>query len=184
MKVVLKSWAKHLPNLATKRKKIQSALELHHLHSEDAEITKEALDKEAQLQQNFHKAWLAEEEYWRKKSRSLWLKAGDKNSSFFHKQAQARKWSNAILEIKEENITHKDNTSIKRATFLHFKNLYYEEEEMGQNSKLLEVVPLLITTKMNQLLEAKVTKSEVKDALYAMDPDKAPGLDGFTTRFL
>jgi hypothetical protein len=39
MKVVLKSWAKHLPNPATKRKKIQSALELHHLHLEDAKIT-------------------------------------------------------------------------------------------------------------------------------------------------
>ena len=151
---------------------------------EDAEITKEALDKEAHLQQKFHKACLAEEEYWRQKSRSLWLKAGDRNSSFFHKQAQARKCSNSISDIKEENTIHNDNTSIKRATFLHFKNLYSEEVEMGQNSKLLEVVPLLITAKMNQLLEEKVTKNEVKDSLFVMYPNKAPGPDGFTARFL
>jgi hypothetical protein len=114
---------------------------------------------------------LAEEEYWRLKSRSLWLKAGDRNSSFFHKQAQARKCSNSISEIKEENTIHKDNTSIKKAAFLHFKNLYSEEEELGQNSKLLEVVPLLIT-KMNQLLEAKVTKMKSRMPSLLWTPTK------------
>jgi hypothetical protein len=70
-------------------------------------ITREILDKEVQLQQQYHKACLAEEETWRIKSRCLWLKAGDRNSSFFHKQAQARKCFNSIAEIKEEAIITK-----------------------------------------------------------------------------
>eukprot|EP00253_Pinus_taeda_P027485 PITA_27485 len=37
---------------------------------------------------------------------------------------------------------------------------------------------------MNQALERKITQKEVKEALYAMDPDKAPGPDGFTPRFV
>ena len=37
---------------------------------------------------------------------------------------------------------------------------------------------------MNEILEAKVTKDEVKKALFDMDPDKAPGPDGFSARFL
>eukprot|EP00253_Pinus_taeda_P018786 PITA_18786 len=37
---------------------------------------------------------------------------------------------------------------------------------------------------MNHQLEAKVTMDEVKTALFAMDPDKAPGPDGFSARFL
>jgi len=37
---------------------------------------------------------------------------------------------------------------------------------------------------MNQALERKITQKEVKEALFAMDPDKAPGLDGFTPKFL
>ena len=37
---------------------------------------------------------------------------------------------------------------------------------------------------MNALLEAKVSKNEVKNALFAMDLDKVPGLDGFSARFL
>eukprot|EP00253_Pinus_taeda_P029587 PITA_29587 len=35
---------------------------------------------------------------------------------------------------------------------------------------------------MIQTLDAKITQNEVKEALYAMDPDKAPGPDGFMPR--
>ena len=49
---------------------------------------------------------------------------------------------------------------------------------------MIDVVPSLINIEMNHLLEAKVTKNEVKDALFDMDPDKALGPDGFTTKFL
>ena len=120
MKTTLKSWVKTLPNPANERKILQCSVEGHHQQAEIADITKEFLDKEAQLQQNFHKACLIEEEYWRLNSHSLWLKVGDRNSSFFHKQAQARKCTNAISEIKDGTITHKDNASIKKASSLHF----------------------------------------------------------------
>eukprot|EP00253_Pinus_taeda_P017830 PITA_17830 len=155
-----------------------------HLHLETAEITNEELEKEAKLQQNFHKACLAEEEYWRLNSRSLWLKSGDINSSFFHKQAQARKGRNSITEIKEENSVLKDFASIKKAASDHFEKLYREEIEAEQNDNLLDAVPNLIAPKMNQVLESKITHKETKEALFAMDPDKAPGPDGFTPRFL
>eukprot|EP00253_Pinus_taeda_P034743 PITA_34743 len=145
---------------------------------------KEKLRREAQLQHNFHKAYLAEEEYWRLKSRSLWLKSGDRNSSFFHKQAQARKCRNSISEIKEDNCTLKDFSSIKKAASEHFEKLYREDIEAGQNDNLLDVLPSLITSRMNQALEGKINQNEVMEALFAMDPDKAPRPDGFTPRFL
>jgi hypothetical protein len=101
---------------------------------------------------------LSEEQYWRHKSSSICLKAGDRNTSFFHKQAQARRSFNSISEIKEDATTHKDFINIKRETSSHFKNLYSEEGERAQNTKFLDVVPSKITKKMNQILEAKVTK--------------------------
>eukprot|EP00253_Pinus_taeda_P025327 PITA_25327 len=166
------------------RKNIQECLENHHLKSEKEVITKETLDKEAELQQKLLKASSAEEEYWRVKYRRLWLKAGDRNSAFFHKQAQARKNFNSISKINVENITHRDLQSIKKVAFLHFKNLYSEKETLGQSSSLINEVPSLISARKNQPLEAEVTKEEIKIALFFMALDKAPGPDGFTTRFL
>ena len=120
----------------------------------------------------------------RLKSRSLWLKAGDRNSSFFHKQAQARKCINSISEIKDGTIIHKGNANIKKVASLHFKSLYSEDINLEQNSEMMERIPSLISAEMNHLLEAKVTKKEVKATLFSMNPDKAPGLDGFSAKFL
>lgn len=154
VKRALKSWAKSLLNPANERKKIQRTLEFHHLQAEKVDITKEILDKEAQLQQNYHKACLAEEEYWRLKSRRLWLKARGRNSSFFHKQARARQCINSISEIKDGTTIHKDNTNIKKAASFHFKSLYSEDINLDQIFDMIDMVPSLITVEMNHLLEA------------------------------
>jgi ribonuclease HI len=151
---------------------------------ENASLTKELIDQEAQLQQCYHKACLAEEEYWRLKSRNLWLKAGDRNTAFFHKQAQVRKCFNTISEIKVDRDTHNDFDHIKKAAFSHFQDLYREDKDPNQYPDLLDIIPTVLSQRMKEKLEAKVTKDEVKKALFDMDPDKAPGPDGFSARFL
>jgi hypothetical protein len=50
--------------------------------------------------QNYMRVLHNEEKEWRLKSRALWLQAGDKNTSFFHKQAKARQHRNTVEEIK------------------------------------------------------------------------------------
>lgn len=142
------------------------------------------MEKEAKLQQSFHKACLVEEEYWRLKSRSLWLKSGDRNSSFFHKQVQAKKGHNSITEIEEDSYILKNFVSIKKAASENFEKLYREYLGADQSNILLDVVPRLITRRMSQALDGKITQKEVKEALFAMDPDKALGPDSFTPRFL
>lgn len=46
-----------------------------------------------------------EEIAWRQRSRALWLKEGDMNTSFFHKMANAHKRSNNIDQLVIQNTT-------------------------------------------------------------------------------
>eukprot|EP00253_Pinus_taeda_P023602 PITA_23602 len=184
VKRALKHWAKSLPKPDTERKNIKVSLANHQSHMEESPITKDLLHQEAHLQQHYNKACLAEEEYWRLKSRSLWLKSGNRNTTFFHKQAQSRKCYNTISEIKVDNETFKEFANIKKAAHAHFLKLYSEEKVQHHASNLLETIPATISPSMNETLEAKITKDEVRKALYDMDLDKAPGPDGFTARFL
>ncbi|XP_074313486.1 uncharacterized protein LOC141648659 [Silene latifolia] len=43
-----------------------------------------------------------EEQFWRQRSHALWLKDGDKNTSFFHKQAGQRKAKNYISKLVDD----------------------------------------------------------------------------------
>lgn len=184
VKGALKRWAKTLSNPTTDRKYMKASLASQQKSMEKDTITKEVLKQESHLQQCYHKACLAEEEYWRLKSHNLWLKAGDRNTAYFHKQAQARKCFNTISEIKEDNDIHKDFEYIKKAAFLHFQSLYSEDKDPNQYSDLLDVIPSVISQRTKETLEAKITKEGVEKALFDMDQDKAPGPDGFSARFL
>ena len=80
---------------------------------EAAPATMELLNAEIDLQKELHKALRREEEYWRIKCRSTWLQAGDKNTSFFHKQAECRKNHNTIREIHFQGKTFNKIAEIK-----------------------------------------------------------------------
>jgi hypothetical protein len=47
----------------------------------------------------------------------------------------------------------------------------------------LSIIPGLIKEDVNTKLTKEVTQQEIKEALDQMNPDKAPGPDGFTSRF-
>jgi hypothetical protein len=59
------------------------------------------LEEENKAFLNHQKAIKNEESIWRLKFRSLWLKEGDRNTSFFHKQLKAKEIRNNVNEIKK-----------------------------------------------------------------------------------
>ena len=115
----------------------------------------------------------------------LWIQARDKNTTFFHKQGQARKIYNSINEIQMQDQVIKDFSGIKEASHSFFKNLYSapDLEPVDPNSYPLSEIQNLINEDDNQLLNNLVSIHEIKKSLFNMDPDKAPGPDGFTARF-
>jgi flagellar motor switch protein FliG len=98
---------------------------------------------------------------------------------------EARKQYKAVTEVQVQNKTIADLEGIKQAAYKAFETLYIEPKgiEMDQQRYPLTVIPRIINEDTNSKLTREVTQQEIKEALDQMNPDKAPGLDGFTTIF-
>jgi len=81
------------------RLEAQHQLERHQLNMEEGSITPDNLEQETTLKCTLHTACILEEDYWRKKYRSLLLKSCDMNTTYFHKQAEAHKQVSYVKEI-------------------------------------------------------------------------------------
>ena len=120
------------------------------------------------------------------KSRSFWLQAGDKNTAFFHRQCRARLSQKHISKISiGEGVIIRGQYLLKQAASRHFY-LFFQEDGLSDgevSAKFLENVPSLVSSKDNYDLMKPFTEKEILDVIWAMDPDKAPGPDGFSFQF-
>eukprot|EP00253_Pinus_taeda_P029442 PITA_29442 len=175
---------KILPKLTSDHKPILLCLK----EEEDLEkdISPLDLDKEKSTQRKTYFSFRSEEEYWRLKSHSLWLKDGDRNTTYFHRQYRARLSRNHITEITTSNgQVCKRFAQIKEAIVKHFQNLLTAERDGSEEdiSDFLTNIPKLVSIEDNENLMSLVTEEEISNIVWSMEPNKAPGPDGFSIHF-
>ena len=148
------------------------------MEMEESEITPAMLENEQKVEFNSFRAFRQEEEFWRLKSRSLWMKSGDWNTSFFHKQYRARLSHNHISEISSlTGESFKGISQIKQAAEGQFQSLYREDGSIDSEltSEFLSNIPSLVSAEENGELMKPFTKEETIDVIWSMEQDKAPG---------
>eukprot|EP00253_Pinus_taeda_P031705 PITA_31705 len=181
----LKNWAKtkfQEPELSKKR--IKKDLEELQKKIEAVGLSQQDKESEKTLYSQLSQTLRDEEAKWRLKSRQLWLREGDKNTSYFHKQATVRKARNTVSSIKDnEGISYTTQDTIKEAATNHFKNLLTEDKSEEDYSALLQHMPKEVTQDTNSRLTCEVEEEEFQKAIWSLHPDKAPGPDGFPISF-
>ena len=109
------------------------------------------IDLDTKLQSNLHVACKLESDWWKIKSRCKWLKDVDRNTSFFHKQVEARKNFNSVLEIQSQGILISNFEDIKTEATQHFSELF-KAHPIVEDSDLLNLVPNAINNTDNEAL--------------------------------
>ena len=100
----LKSWVKtEYRNASSRKIRLQSRLAYLHSKIETKEIIPIIISQEKELNLKILKATRCEEEELRVKSRQLWLKGGDSNTEYFHKQIKTRINYIMIKELKDKD---------------------------------------------------------------------------------
>ena len=118
---------------------------------EENTVTNSDIQTEIKLQSNLHEACKQEAEWWRIKSRCKWLKDGDKNSGFFHKQAVAKRNFNTVNEIRSHDNVISSFEDIKIEATKHYEDLYTAQPVI-EDAELLNMVPNAVKSNDNEAL--------------------------------
>lgn len=117
----------------------------------------------------------------RQELRLLWLSEGDAPTKFFHIHANARQRKKFIRSLVHQDQVVVDEDAKAQIAFDHFDALLGTPPQRTCSINFGRIGILSIDMSG---LDDRFTESEIWDVIKSMHPDKAPGPDGFTARFL
>jgi hypothetical protein len=126
------------------------------------------------------------EEKWRQRSRAIWLKSGDSNTSFFHKFANQRRIHKHIWDLIDDDGNQvKGQADLKLAATKYFGKFYKARGDLfnPQKIEVTELYPRMVQPEDTDFLMKPVTVEEIKNVLNKFQRDKSPGPDGWTVEF-
>lgn len=145
-------------------------------------------DRVRELNKNLLKAYQSEEAYWKQRSRQLWLTLGDSNSGFFHAVTKARKARNRLTVLEnEDGIPSFEEDQISALVCAYYDKLFTANEKDPDEAISNDIITKALKPCVSQIWSEHLTRDptpvEIKEALFAIHADKAPGPDGFSASF-
>ncbi|CAA7014405.1 unnamed protein product [Microthlaspi erraticum] len=136
-----------------------------------------------QINKELKGAYEAEEEYWRQRSRQMWLSLGDKNSGYFHAATRGRRARNNISVIEDDE----GKTVFEEAKIAEVNTKYFEKMFTSQAGVRAETVNKSIKPSISEETNIRLIQipsaQEVRAAIFSIHPDKALGPNGFSASF-
>jgi hypothetical protein len=158
----------------------------------------EELDKKAESQLLSQHEWdlrkcikdrlaqlLREEELrWFQRAKTNKILKGDNNTKYFQMVANGKRRKTRIFRLEQEEGTLEGEDQLQEYITKYYKELFGKPKRnnFSMDESLIEDVPQ-VTPEENEALVAEFSEKEVRDAIFQMKHNKAPGPDGFPAEF-
>ncbi|XP_042478761.1 uncharacterized protein LOC122059794 [Macadamia integrifolia] len=184
LKVFLRSWAKeNFPNFNLEMMEAKKCMEEIQTEIDRDGINDSIYAKEADAKTRYLKALQNYEKLWAEKSRSRWRNQGDRCSKFFHISVKIRRMKNSIKSLKMVDGTLiSDREQIKEYVAGYYEH-FHKGTPLTNHMDLLQCIPNVLEEWDRGRLDGIPSDSEIKNAVWDLDPDSAPGPDGFPGAF-
>ncbi|GKC43215.1 reverse transcriptase domain-containing protein [Tanacetum coccineum] len=142
----------------------------------------ELREEEAAYLLTFQDALLNQERLLKQKSKVDWLQLGDANTSYFHKVVKSQATQNRIDSITTADGVCIDQDQVPIAFINHYT------EFLGQSGETTEIqVDDMFCNRLSEdvanSMIRDVTDKEIKEAMFSLGDNKAPGPDGYSAAF-
>ncbi|KAL2894975.1 hypothetical protein RDABS01_010884 [Bienertia sinuspersici] len=137
---------------------------------------------EKQATENFRGATKCYNSWLKQKSKIHWLQAGDTNSKTFFNNLKVRTCKNNINRVQNAHgIWVEDHDSITRAFTDFYTNLLQGSDH--NRRPVIKDIVRMGSTLHRRMLDCNFTVKEIRQAIYSIPSDNAPGLDGYNSCF-
>ncbi|XP_026398954.1 uncharacterized protein LOC113294790 [Papaver somniferum] len=145
-------------------------------------IKKEALNNLVKAQNEHASREVQANTLLRQKSRVKWIKEREANTSLFHTNMKIRNSINMICELEDKDGNMiADQEKIVDLLVNHFQEKF-QYKPVEYTDKLLDVIPKVINEEDQKMLEDIPKEEDIKEVVFDIDQENAPGPDGFSAR--
>ena len=106
-----------------------------------------------------------EDEMWNQRSRTLWIKHGDRNTKFFHDMASQRQRINKINGLEDANGVWQDSDEAIQDIISNYFSSIYRSNQPSHFSPVIDAVETKVIAEMNDSLLQDFQPEEVHAAL-------------------
>ncbi|KAI5343912.1 hypothetical protein L3X38_011788 [Prunus dulcis] len=121
--------------------------------------------------------------YLQQRSRVNWLRYGDHNTSFFHKQATSRRKTNALVGILDVHHRWQQDNDQIGGVFVEFFTGLFKSDARATDVEIFNAVQARVSSRSYQNLLLSYSKYEIERVLKSIGPSKAPSPEGMPALF-
>jgi mannosylglycoprotein endo-beta-mannosidase len=181
----LRGWARHTAGSYKKEKKtLLSLLDGLDKKAESDQLSDQEVNLKHYLKERLITLLREEELKWYERAKVKTLLEGDANTRFFHLVANGNHRKQRIFKLEDDQGMVVGDDCLKRHITNYYKDLFGQPEASGVSlveDRFLDI-PQISQVKNESLIVA-FTESEVRNAVFQMEHNKAPGPDRFLAEF-
>jgi hypothetical protein len=147
-------------------------------------LSAQEIDLKQCLKQRLTHLLREEELKWYQRAKTTKLLLGDCNTKYFQLVANGKNRRTRIFQLEQEEGIIEGDENLKRFITNHYKRLFgaSERNSFTMIESERDDIPQ-VTELENEILVSSFMEEEVKQAIFQMEHNKAPGPDGFPAEF-
>ncbi|GKD28139.1 hypothetical protein Tco_1234353 [Tanacetum coccineum] len=117
------------------------------------------------------------------KAKVKWLSLGDRNNAYFHKVLKSKSHKSRINQINDENGNCFYGEEVAEKFVKHFQEFLGKAVQVKELDSIDSLIKTKLSTEDALFMIKEISDEEIKNAMFSIDCNKAPGPDGFSSLF-